>query len=113
MKFEFHWINYSTKKEKIKTIQIKTILSDSNEPGEGEHKIMKIIDGMPMNSINVVYGLDADLIMLSMISIPYAKPFSLLYRIFAQKMVRVTLHLFLHINTGHNFSTSQSWSLHY
>tara|TARA_B100001094_G_C18193882_1_gene809225 strand:- start:5920 stop:7416 length:1497 start_codon:yes stop_codon:yes gene_type:complete len=54
-------------KEKIKTIQIKTILSDSNEPGEGEHKIMKIIDGMPMNSINVVYGLDADLIMLSMI----------------------------------------------
>ena len=46
---------------------LKFIISDSNEPGEGEHKLMNIIDSLPINDINVIYGLDADLIMLSMI----------------------------------------------
>tara|TARA_B100001094_G_scaffold95220_2_gene91201 strand:- start:11734 stop:13248 length:1515 start_codon:yes stop_codon:yes gene_type:complete len=47
---------------------IKIILSNSDEPGEGEHKIMKYMDQhIDKNSINAVYGLDADLIMLSMI----------------------------------------------
>lgn len=45
------------------------ILSDSNEPGEGEHKIMYQIRNSLSNSVDyhVVYGLDADLILLSML----------------------------------------------
>ena len=36
-------LNQFLKKE-INHFKIKTILSDSNEPGEGEHKIMKFMD---------------------------------------------------------------------
>jgi 5'-3' exoribonuclease 1 len=43
------------------------IISDSNDPGEGEHKMMKVIDTLPSRSI-CIYGLDADLIMLSLIN---------------------------------------------
>ena len=60
-------LNQFLKKE-INHFKIKTILSDSNEPGEGEHKIMKFMDeNIDPNSNNIIYGLDADLIMLSMI----------------------------------------------
>jgi 5'-3' exoribonuclease 1 len=50
----------------------KMIISDSNEKGEGEHKMMKIISDLgDSNSINshiCIYGLDADLIMLSLLN---------------------------------------------
>lgn len=67
-------------KKKVTTEQkykfIKTILSDSQESGEGEYKIFKYmydnkLDNHNHNNINinnVIYGLDADLIMLSLLT---------------------------------------------
>lgn len=45
---------------------IKVILSDSNTPGEGEHKIVEYLKNNTGEYIDVIYGLDADLIMLAM-----------------------------------------------
>jgi len=45
-------------------------VSTSNEPGEGEHKVMEWVrrNGSSIDSNVVVYGLDADLILLSMLT---------------------------------------------
>lgn len=52
----------------------KVIISCSNERGEGEHKLCKYFrDGMVKDSNVILYGLDADLIMLSLIHIKYCK----------------------------------------
>lgn len=60
-------LNIFLEKE-IKNLNVLTVLSDSNEPGEGEHKIMEFLDtNVTDDSTCAVYGLDADLIMLSMI----------------------------------------------
>jgi len=49
------------------------IISDTNDPGEGEHKVLKwLLDGHKKATLNegsvVVYGLDADLILLCLIA---------------------------------------------
>lgn len=43
-------------------------VSGVREPGEGEHKVMKSIRAMKSEKLAVVYGLDADLILLSMLT---------------------------------------------
>ena len=48
--------------------KIHVIFSDSSEPGEGEHKILQYIKKFQVPGNIIVYGLDADLIMLSLTS---------------------------------------------
>lgn len=62
-------INYLiTTNNKFKNI--KSILSDSIEEGEGEFKIFKHIENYNNDTVynTIIYGLDADLIMLSMLN---------------------------------------------
>lgn len=48
---------------------ISVIFSDSTEPGEGEHKIASMIrNRIPLNEKNCIYGLDADLVLISLVS---------------------------------------------
>ena len=56
--------------KRLKTIQsdkLKIIISDTTERGEGEHKILQYIKTHELTN-SVIYGLDADLIMLSIVS---------------------------------------------
>ncbi len=47
----------------------KIVISDTLDPGEAEHKIMRLIRNNTNNQItHIIYGLDADLIMLSLCS---------------------------------------------
>lgn len=60
------------------TSKCKVILSDSSIPGEGEHKIMKYIREETGSERNLVYGLDSDLIFLSLINYQPCRSMSLL-----------------------------------
>lgn len=56
--------------KRLRTIQsdkLKIIISDTTERGEGEHKILQYIKTHELTN-SVIYGLDADLIMLSIVS---------------------------------------------
>ena len=46
--------------------KIQVIFSDSGDPGEGEHKIVQYIKNNKVPGNIIIYGLDADLIMLSL-----------------------------------------------
>ncbi len=47
---------------------IQLIISDCNERGEGEHKMIKYLSNIQDDLINIIYGLDADLIILSLLA---------------------------------------------
>ncbi len=54
-------------KTNSKCKHLNIIISDSNVPGEGEHKLLhhlKENNSINNSNVNVIYGLDADLIML-------------------------------------------------
>jgi 5'-3' exonuclease len=56
---------------KVYDSHMKVVLSDSLEPGEGEHKILQYIKqhkDIFKKQKNCIYGLDADLIMLALVS---------------------------------------------
>lgn len=52
--------------ETIRDHYPQIIFSDSSVPSEGEHKILQHIKTQPINHNCVIYGLDSDLIMLSL-----------------------------------------------
>lgn len=55
--------------DNFKSTGVNIIISNSNESGEGEHKIMKYINDTNKSPLpDVIYGLDADLIMLGLIA---------------------------------------------
>ena len=61
-------LNYETTKyfEDYTLFNVEQIIvSTTNQVGEGEHKIFDYIRLSSTEAINVIYGLDADLIMLS------------------------------------------------
>lgn len=63
---------FSNKEQKLKVKHI--IVSGSNQPGEGEHKMYQHIrDNKYINDNISIYGLDADLIMLSIFHLKYSK----------------------------------------
>jgi 5'-3' exonuclease len=62
------------KSELIEKCYLKdVVISDSDESGEGEHKMMKVITNIKTDGKICIYGLDADLLMLSLINKCYDK----------------------------------------
>jgi 5'-3' exonuclease len=68
-----HFAKPATKKEPLAKNEVNIIVSGSNEQGEGEHKLFEYIRKNPEKhalETTVIYGLDADLIMLSINHLP-------------------------------------------
>ena len=99
------------------------MVSTSNEEGEGEHKLFQHIrdHGNPETDVTVVYGLDADLIMLSLFHVEYAKHIfvcreapafckSILERLPKEETVADTTLLFVDISCLHTHIVSHIYN---
>ena len=76
------WIKHYFEKTKRDSFSYKVIVSGSDEPGEGEHKIFEYIRNHSVNMQNesvCIHGLDADLIILSLQHQQYVRSL-ILYR---------------------------------
>ena len=85
---------------KSKQLGLKIILSDSNVPGEGEHKILDYIrENKEEKMIDAIYGLDGDLIMLCIIT-GKEKVFLLRESIEFGNKIHVDGYKFLYLSIG-------------
>lgn len=65
---------FSKPHDRLKHLTCRILTSCSDEPGEGEHKLFQYLrDNDCKNDVVTVYGLDADLIMLSIFHSQYTK----------------------------------------
>jgi len=69
-----HWYVHDRMNREPAWQSIRVVLSDSNQPGEGEHKLanyirqMRLQPGYDANTKHALHGLDADLVMLALAS---------------------------------------------
>ena len=75
LSLHFKNVNYYSSSNSSSNKPLNVILSLSNEPGEGEHKLFEYIRQSNNNSSknSVIYGMDADLIMLSLTHLKYTQ----------------------------------------
>lgn len=65
--------------QNVKEIKdVRVIISNSREFGEGEHKIMREIRALKCDTNVAIYGLDADLILLSILGLRHHTHITLL-----------------------------------
>ena len=62
-------------RERFKTARLKIIVATPDEPGEGEHKLYEHLRSFPCepHETCAIYGLDADLIMLSLFHLTFCR----------------------------------------
>lgn len=60
-------LNKQLKEAAVRLAGRRIVISGSDEPGEGEHKIMRFVRGEGITGALTIYGLDADLILLAML----------------------------------------------
>lgn len=90
--------NYIEQSKLLRSLNIE--LSDSLEPGEGEHKIMQHVKNNPpeVDDQIVIYGLDADLIFLSL-GLHHHKTFLIRENLY-NETIQATVPEYLYLNIG-------------